>query len=70
MPAIDCQQATGHLGSLGASPIPRADFEREVNALVTRAPAPVWAYDFRIWSTLDLGLPSDSTTAAPADLSP
>jgi leucyl/phenylalanyl-tRNA--protein transferase len=57
MPAIDCQQATGHLASLGASPIPRADFERQVHALVARAPAPVWAYDFRMWSTLELGAP-------------
>jgi leucyl/phenylalanyl-tRNA--protein transferase len=71
MPAIDCQQATGHLASLGASPVPRAAFEREVDALVSRAPAPVWAYDFRLWDTLDLGLPVPSSTAAQsADLSP
>jgi len=71
MPAIDCQQATGHLASLGAAPVPRAAFEREVQALVARAPAPVWAYDFRIWGTLDLGLPATSQTAAqPVDLSP
>jgi leucyl/phenylalanyl-tRNA--protein transferase len=71
MPAIDCQQATGHLASLGAAPIPRAAFEQEVNALVGRAPAPVWAYDFRMWSTLDLGLPPAPTTAdLSADLSP
>ena len=60
MPVIDCQQATGHLASLGAAPVPRADFERQVHALVARAPAPVWAYDFRMWSTLDLGAPDDA----------
>jgi len=71
MPAIDCQQATGHLASLGASPVPRAAFEQEVHALVSRAPAPVWAYDFRLWDALDLGSPVPAPTAAPpADLTP
>ena len=72
MPAIDCQQATGHLASLGAAPVPRARFEREVASLVSRAAAPVWAYDFRMWDTLDLGLPATSPAAAAqsADLAP
>ena len=71
MPAIDCQQATGHLASLGASPVPRTTFEQEVHALVAQAPAPIWAYDFRMWDTLDLGLPIRTPTAVPAaDLSP
>jgi leucyl/phenylalanyl-tRNA--protein transferase len=61
MPVIDCQQATGHLASLGAAPIPRAVFERQIRPLLARTPAPVWAYDFRIWDTLALGRP-----AAPA----
>ena len=55
MPLIDCQQATGHLASLGAAPIARAAFESRVQSLVARSPAPVWAYDFRIWDTLELG---------------
>jgi leucyl/phenylalanyl-tRNA---protein transferase len=55
MPLIDCQQATGHLASLGAAPIPRAAFESRIQSLVARSPEPVWAYDFRIWDTLDLG---------------
>ena len=63
MPLIDCQQATGHLASLGAAPIPRAAFESRLEALVSRAPAPDWAYDFRIWDTLELG-----PAAAPASL--
>ncbi len=62
MPAIDCQQATGHLASLGAAPIPREAFERQVHALVAHAPAPVWAYDFRMWSTLELGAPEKPQT--------
>jgi hypothetical protein len=42
-----------------------------VNALVSRAPASVWAYDFRLWDALDLGSPVPASTAAPsADLTP
>ena len=71
MPAIDCQQATGHLASLGAAPIPRPDFEREVAALVARSPAPVWAYHPQIWNSLGLdaarasGIPPIHTTQPP-----
>ena len=54
MPVIDCQQATGHLASLGASPVPRKAFEREIRPLVAGTPAPDWAYDFRIWNRLEL----------------
>jgi len=71
MPAIDCQQATGHLASLGASPIPRARFEALLHAQVAQAPAPEWAYDFRMWSTLDLGVATASSPPVPAqDLAP
>jgi leucyl/phenylalanyl-tRNA--protein transferase len=71
MPAIDCQQATGHLASLGASPVPRAGFEALLHAQVAQAPAPEWAYDFRMWSTLDLGVATASSTPLPAhDLTP
>jgi len=55
MPLVDCQQATGHLASLGAAPIARARFEREMRPLAARTPAPVWAYDPGIWDTLALG---------------
>ncbi len=57
MPLIDCQQATGHLASLGAAPVPRADFEQRALAQVRRAPAPDWAYDPRMWTTLGLDVP-------------
>ncbi|HEX7639314.1 MAG TPA: leucyl/phenylalanyl-tRNA--protein transferase [Burkholderiaceae bacterium] len=65
MPLIDCQQATGHLASLGGAPIPRPRFERELRGLVARAPAPAWAYDRRIWATLDLD-PSPAAVPEPA----
>ena len=38
---IDCQQQTAHLASLGARPIPRADFLAHVREAVRR-PAPAW----------------------------
>lgn len=40
--AIDCQQETGHLGSLGAAPIPRTRFLALLASEVP-APAPDWA---------------------------
>jgi leucyl/phenylalanyl-tRNA--protein transferase len=64
MPLIDCQQSTGHLASLGARPVPRARFEREIAPLLARTPAPVWAYHPGIWHTL--GVEKD----APTDLDP
>jgi leucyl/phenylalanyl-tRNA---protein transferase len=49
---IDCQQATGHLASLGAREIPRTEFERRV-ALALGEPAPAaWTYDPAHWSYL------------------
>ena len=43
MPLIDCQQETGHLASLGARAIPRAEFARRVAALVNCvAPQDPW----------------------------
>ncbi|KPF70368.1 leucyl/phenylalanyl-tRNA--protein transferase [beta proteobacterium AAP99] len=41
MPWIDCQQQTGHLASLGATPIPRAQFLSGLREL-TPAPGPDW----------------------------
>jgi leucyl/phenylalanyl-tRNA--protein transferase len=43
---IDCQMATAHLASLGARPIPRADFVRRLAELVNLpAMAGRWAFD-------------------------
>ena len=52
---IDCQQATGHLASLGARPITRAAFEAHLARTVGAAGPPAWAYHPRLWSQLDLG---------------
>ena len=50
---IDCQQHTGHLASLGAREIPRADFLRHVAAAV-QAPAPAaWGCTPEDWAGLD-----------------
>ena len=43
MPLIDCQQETEHLARFGARPIPRAQFAREMSALVHSSP-PVEAW--------------------------
>lgn len=43
-PLIDCQMATGHLRSLGATSMPRRQFVAEVGRLV-REPAPAWVLD-------------------------
>jgi len=64
MPLIDCQQATNHLASLGAAPRPRAEFEREIQPLLARLPAPLWAYDPKIWETLSVWGPSGAPTPA------
>ena len=53
MPMIDCQQHTGHLASMGARPLSRADFEARL-APILAAPAVVdWTYDLRMWRYLN-----------------
>lgn len=39
---IDCQQETSHLASLGARPMPRADFLERMKAAVEKSPITVW----------------------------
>ena len=49
---IDCQQNTGHLASLGAREIPRAEFQRLLRQRVER-PAPAdWTYHPALWQQL------------------
>ena len=48
---IDCQQQTAHLASLGATPIPRAQFLHALQALVGQAPPP-WRFEPVYWSEL------------------
>jgi leucyl/phenylalanyl-tRNA--protein transferase len=49
---IDCQQATAHLASLGARPVPRADFERHLARACGEAPIADWTYDDPVWAQL------------------
>ncbi|WP_416545363.1 leucyl/phenylalanyl-tRNA--protein transferase [Limnohabitans sp. DCL3] len=49
--AIDCQQNTAHLASLGASEIPRADFVRHVQQAQGHPPVP-WATQTLYWDVL------------------
>lgn len=50
--AIDCQQNTRHLASMGAAEMPRAAFERLIAPRVRdRAPAD-WSYDAAMWKRL------------------
>lgn len=42
---IDCQQETDHLASLGAAPIPRADFIAHVRAAAAAPAIDPWAFD-------------------------
>jgi leucyl/phenylalanyl-tRNA--protein transferase len=46
VPLVDCQQETGHLGALGARPIPRARFAAHLEQLIhSIAPPPGWRND-------------------------
>jgi len=49
--AIDCQQNTRHLASLGAAEMPRADFVASLAPLVDR-PMPGWKFDSLYWREL------------------
>jgi len=62
---IDCQQNTGHLASLGAREIARADFERHLALTLGAAGPPRWTYDAAHWAQLGLSptQPSPGPTA-------
>jgi leucyl/phenylalanyl-tRNA---protein transferase len=49
--AIDCQQNTRHLASLGAREIPRAEFVQHVATQSRRPPAP-WRFEPVYWNAL------------------
>jgi len=52
-PCVDCQMSTGHLSSLGAREIPRAEFLRQVRRLVQEAPVPSpWRFDADLLGTM------------------
>jgi leucyl/phenylalanyl-tRNA--protein transferase len=49
---IDCQQATGHLASLGAREMPRTAFERHLALTLGSQGPPRWTYDPAHWAHL------------------
>lgn len=49
---IDCQQRTGHLASLGAREISRAEFEAELTPRVRETAPAEWSYDPAMWAQL------------------
>lgn len=51
IPAIDCQQNTAHLASLGAAELPRATFLQLVRESMAR-PEPQWTFDPVYWNAL------------------
>lgn len=50
---IDCQQQTRHLASLGAYPVPRAEFEAHLGRVIPLPTPARWAYDPAHWALLD-----------------
>jgi leucyl/phenylalanyl-tRNA---protein transferase len=50
---IDCQQNTGHLASMGAHEIGRAEFEAHLSHTSGEPDIAEWSYDLRMWSRLE-----------------
>lgn len=53
---IDCQQHTGHLASMGAREVTRAEFERRLSLALGAADIADWTYDAAHWALLDARL--------------
>ena len=62
IPMIDCQQHTGHLASMGARELGRADFEARLACNLGEPPILDWTYDLRLWRHLEPGRPEDHGT--------
>lgn len=58
---IDCQQATPHLASLGATEMSREDFLAQAQRM-QQHPAMDWNWHPVYWNSLPLGLHTDDTT--------
>ena len=56
---IDCQQHTGHLASLGARQLQRAEFEARMSRSLGAPPIRDWTYDLAMWRHLDTDRPED-----------
>lgn len=59
LPLIDCQQETAHLASMGAHPLPRPAFCKQVHRALQH-PSPAWHFDPVYWNRL---LPNGSAQA-------
>ncbi len=59
---IDCQQHTGHLASLGARQLDRAEFEARMTRSLGEPPILDWTYDLSLWRHLDTGHPEEPGT--------
>ena len=51
LPLIDCQQNTGHLASLGAAEMTRAEFAARLNVQTQQA-CPQWFFDDLYWQSI------------------
>jgi leucyl/phenylalanyl-tRNA--protein transferase len=49
---IDCQQVTSHLASMGARPVPRAEFLTHLERAVAQPSPSDWSYHERHWAHL------------------
>jgi leucyl/phenylalanyl-tRNA--protein transferase len=54
VPLIDCQQATGHLASLGARGIPRSEYVAHVARVSGERDIADWTYDAAMWARLGI----------------
>ena len=68
MAMIDCQQHTGHLASMGARPLGRADFEARLCLSLGAPPVADWLYDLSMWRHLKT--PEQAPVQAPEDTGP
>lgn len=64
--AIDCQQNTAHLASLGAAEWPRTQFEGHLACTVHETAPEDWSYDPSLWAQLGLDRPAPAPEP-PAD---
>jgi leucyl/phenylalanyl-tRNA--protein transferase len=62
---IDCQQNTGHLASMGAAEIPRAEFERRIAPRVREQAPEDWTYHPAMWQRLLAPAPDARPTRSP-----
>lgn len=52
VPMIDCQQHTGHLASMGARELRRADFEARLSRRLAEPRIADWTYELEMWRQL------------------